>query len=193
MKTCIRLVMLCVLGLVLASCATTSVLSTWRKPDLQRFAFKKVLVMVPAKDEALRREVEDELVAELLPTAAVPSYTLLPEGASIDALREAGKRGDFDGALVMQVTAVDKQATWVPTAYGYGGWGWYDAGYTRIDTYVRVETKIYSLPSEDLLWAASTRTINPSGTRALVREVSSTLRSQLTKENLIAPRESGAQ
>jgi hypothetical protein len=169
----------CVIGLMIAACATTDILSTWRKPGVERLTFNKVVVVSTVKDEALRRQTEDQLVAQMAPTPAVPSY---PE-----ELMAALKKSDCDGALVMNLKSVDKEATWVPGAGGYGYWGWYDPGYVQVDTYVRIETKIYRLPSEELLWAATSRTANPTSTRSLVNEVSSTLRTELRDEGLIAP------
>ena len=179
--------LVCVLWFVMA-CATTTVLSTWRKPGLEALTFKKVVVIVPAKDEVTRREAEDQLVAQLAPTPAVPSYTIVPSGATEEKVKDALSGSDFDGALVVHVSSVDKQATWFPPSGRYGDWGWYDPGYAVVDTYVRVETKIYRLPSDDLLWAASSRTVNPSTVRGLITEVSSTLREELQKEGLLIGR-----
>jgi hypothetical protein len=177
----------CVIGLMIAACATTDILSTWRKPGVERLTFNKVVVVATVKDEALRRQTEDQLVAQMAPTPAVPSYSLVPAGATPEELMAALKKSDCDGALVMNLKSVDKEATWVPGASGYGYWGWYDPGYVQVDTYVRIETKIYKLPSEELLWAATSRTANPTSTRSLVNEVSTTLRSELRDEGLIAP------
>ena len=177
----------CIVGLLIAACATTEILSTWKKPGVERLAFNKVVVVATVKDEALRRQTEDQLVAQMAPTPAVPSYSLVPAGATSEELKEALKKTDCDGAVVMNLKAVDKEATWVPGAGGYGYWDWYDPGYVRVDTYVRIETKIYRLPSEELLWAATSRTANPTSTRSLVNEVSTTLRSELRDEGLIAP------
>jgi hypothetical protein len=171
----------------LVACATTSVLATWKKPGIGPLHFRKVVVVVPAKDEAMRRQAEDQLVAQLAPTPAVPSYQLVPSSASPDELKQALESSDFDGAVVMQVAAVEKEATWVPSS-SYGAWGWYDSGYMQVNTYVRVETRIYALPSHDLLWAATSRTVDPSSTRGLVNEVAVTLREELTNEGLLPPR-----
>jgi hypothetical protein len=173
----------------LASCATTSILSTWKKPGVEQLAFKRVVVVVPVSDGAMRRRAEDQLVAALAPVPAVPSYQVVRPEADTDAIKAAVKAGGFDGALVLRVAAVDRETSWVPGSYSgpyytYGAWGWYDRGYTRTDTYVQVETNIYSLPSEDLLWGATSRTANPSGLQDLIDEVTDSLRDELDAAGL---------
>jgi hypothetical protein len=178
------------LGLVFASCATTTILSTWKKPGVSQLSFQKVVVIVPVRDGAMRRSAEDRLVAALAPTPAVPSYQVLTKpGSTDDELKAAVKAGGFDGALVMRVASVDRETTWVPGSYAgpyytYGAWGWYDRGYTRTDTYVQVETNIYALPQEDLIWGATSRTVNPSGLQNLIAEVTDSLRDELQNEGL---------
>ena len=49
--------------------------------------------------------------------------------------------------------------------YGYWGYGWgavYDPGYLRTDTVVMVETLIYSVTQDKLVWAGHSKTTNPS-------------------------------
>ena len=67
--------------------------------------------------------------------------------------------------------------------WGYYGWGW-DAvsspGYLKTDTVVTVETLIYSLSKDKLLWAAMSDTTNPvnvdSAIKALVNEIAKRLK-----------------
>jgi hypothetical protein len=177
------------IALVISACSTTSILSTWTKPGLTGLHFNKVVVVVPLKDEGQRRRAEDEVVRALAPTLAVPSYTLVPAGANADQLRQQVAASGFDGAVILRVRAVDKEATWVPGTYGgpYYGWGaggWYDPGYMRVDTYVRIETNVYAMPEEDLLWAATSRTANPSSLTKLTDETVAALRDELHKEGL---------
>jgi hypothetical protein len=51
---------------------------------------------------------------------------------------------------------------------------------------VTIETLIYSLNKDQLLWAGTSRTSNPEGLQALVYEVADAVASQLVKQGLIA-------
>ena len=68
--------------------------------------------------------------------------------------------------------------TWVTSSYstlwGYYGYGWgsvYVPGSVQKETVVVVETTIYSVPRNELLWAAVTETRNPDDLRQFVEEL----------------------
>ena len=49
--------------------------------------------------------------------------------------------------------------------WGYWGYGWgavYDPGYLQADTVVTLESNVYSVPREELLWSSRSETISPS-------------------------------
>jgi hypothetical protein len=48
----------------------------------------------------------------------------------------------------------------------------YDPGYLRTDTVVMVETLIYSVTDDKLLWAGRSKTTNPSNVREFIQELS---------------------
>ena len=170
MKLLARSAFLLAAGLALsAGCANTSIVSSWKDPSVSKVQFRKVVVIAPNRDAALRRSMEDELVSKLGPSLAVASYTLFPESALDDeqAIRKRIKDLGFDGAVVFRVVSVKREATWVPGTYGgpyyaFGGWPVYDPGYVQTDTVVRVDTNIYSVSDDRLIWAAASRTVDPA-------------------------------
>jgi len=46
---------------------------------------------------------------------------------------------------------------------------------------VRVETHLYSLPDQQLIWAATTETRNPGGTQQLIDETADNVRETLNR------------
>jgi hypothetical protein len=56
----------------------------------------------------------------------------------------------------------------------------------RTDTEVSIETLIYSLNSDKLLWAATSRTTNPENLASLVDEVADAVANEVVKQGLIA-------
>jgi hypothetical protein len=176
----------------LGGCASTTLLSTWKDPSIATLSFHRVLVIAPSRDPALRRTAEDEVVRRIKQGQAVPSYTLFNDSELGDnaLIRTRAQAGGFDGIVVMRILSVDKQATWVPGMwagpyYAYGGWPAYSPGYMQVDTYVRVETNVYSLPDDRLVWAAASRTVNPGSARALVSDTAQAVAKAMRKQGLV--------
>jgi hypothetical protein len=73
---------------------------------------------------------------------------------------------------------------------GYYGAGWgasyMSGGEIRTDTIVSVETLVYSLKQNKLVWAGQSRTTNPSNVEALVKKLAGATASELQKQGLIA-------
>jgi hypothetical protein len=183
------------LALGLAACASTNLTDSWADPTLQAMPrFKKVMAAALNADPALRRSAEDALVASLKRTAAVPSYAIVPdwEGGSLDRIRDRLQKAGIDGVVTMRLASVEKEQTWVPGTYSsFGGyWGYaypmvYDPGYLRTDTIVRVETMVYSVADDKLLYAARSRTFNPSSAAETVKEIVASVAEDLKKRGLL--------
>lgn len=198
-------VLAAVAALGLSGCATTSFQSTWRNPEAQpvTIAGLKIAAVVMTRNAVNRHPAEAALAAEITKRGAIgiPSYTILKDENPADpaaAQKELVASG-VDGIITMRVIARDRQTTYVPgqwtndphyhTWAGYWGHGWgqvYEAGYLQTDTFVSVETTVYSVVQNKLLWAGMSETINPSRADALVRELADRVAGQLEKEGLLA-------
>ena len=62
----------------------------------------------------------------------------------------------------------------------------YSTGSVQTDEWVTIETLIYSLNQDKLLWAGTSRTSNPEGLQGLVTEVADAVASEVVKQGLIA-------
>jgi len=56
----------------------------------------------------------------------------------------------------------------------------------QTDTEVTIETLIYSLTHDKLLWAGTSRTSNPEGIQGLVTEVANAVAGEVAKQGLVA-------
>ena len=68
--------------------------------------------------------------------------------------------------------------------WGYYGYGWgamYDPGYTRSDMVVSIETLIYSVPKNALLWAGSSESRNPKDSRKLLADLVKEMAKEMKK------------
>jgi len=194
-----------VLFCLLSSCATTSFVSTWKAADAQPIDARgsKVVAVVMAKSDVMRRAGEDRLAYEISARGAqgVAMYRLLPEaeGGAEAQEREALERANAKLLVVMRPGEVEKNL--VVNQYngsmyggywgGYHAYGWghpYGSVDVRVDTVVSIETLVYSLPENKLLWGGQSKTTNPENVGELVAEVAAAAADELEHAGLIAKR-----
>lgn len=196
--------MVCAAALGLSACGSTTFTSTWRAPDAQRVdpLGKKIAALVIYGDKKRRRDAEVYLSQELTLRGAqgVAAYTLIGlDEPKVDYARERFKEADVQGVVVMRLIGHDQRVIVDPggfsgTAYGsfgsyyssYGVGVSYSTGSVQTDTVVTIETLIYSLKQDKLLWAGTSRTSNPEGLQSLITEVADAVASEVAREGLVA-------
>jgi hypothetical protein len=111
--------------------------------------------------------------------------------SDIPAAKALVRKEGFDGALVVRVVSDREKVTYRPPSYGPTFWGYYgytrtyDPGYYHTEQLVRVETSIYSIAQDKLLWVGTTETVDPKSLSTLVEEVSKAVREELVLEGAI--------
>jgi hypothetical protein len=203
MSQMLRTITLTITVLCLAACETTTFTSTWKDPGTPAIdpVGKTVAAVFVSNDESKRRSGEQLLAADLSAQGArgIPAYTVLPDEGRQDGdkARAALKAAGCTGAVIMRVVGRDQQinytpGTTMPVYYGgfgpYWGYGW-GAAYTpptvTTDTIVSVETLVYSLSTDKLLWASTSRTTNPDTLNQLISEVASATVKEMQKQGLL--------
>jgi hypothetical protein len=200
-----------VLAMCLSACASSAgFVATWKAPDAQPLELRgtKVAAVVMMSNEASRRAAEDTLAREISARGAtgVAMYTILP-GAKPEneaEARAAMEQAGVSGAVVMRPVGVEKEVSSTPVTYsapayrgywgGYYGHGWgstwgpsaMSGGDIRTDTIVVVETLVYSLKQNKLVWGGQSRTINPKNVDQLVRKLAGAVTKELQEQGLIA-------
>lgn len=194
--------------LALAGCAGgTKLVNSWKEPGAAPLELKPgdlVIAMVMSKEETTRRTGEDLLGEELRQRGLrpIPSFTLIPMDQVDDKEKAAAAIQDSGAvALVaMRPIAVNKQQTFVPPSYTgpggpYGGWGpyygygWgaaYSPGYVVTDTIVRIETLVFDLKQNKLVWAGQSETTNPDRLDQFMRELVKVVGDDMRKKGVIA-------
>lgn len=188
------------LALILAGCASTSIVSSWSAPETTGpIAFEKTLVVIINPSETVRRVAESRLVERIGPDRAVAAYTLLSldEAQDMNTARARIEGEGFDGAVVMRVIGTDERLTYTPgmsypsyygSFWGYYGYGWpvvYQPGYLSQDTIVSVETNLYSVADERLIWSGVSETFNPTDTERMVDDIADAVSDELRAAGLI--------
>jgi len=187
----------------LTACATTSFTSSWKAPDAQpmgSLAGQKVVAVAMTKNQAVRRSAEDTLVSVLNANGSqgIPSYSILGDETDEAKAKAAIEKSGAVAVVVMRPVAQEKEISSTPSMYmgpryggywgGYYGYGWGGAwGGTEIrtDTIVIVETLVYSLKQNKLVWAGQSKTTNPSKVDAFVKEVAAGAGKEMKKAGLL--------
>jgi hypothetical protein len=196
------------LGLLVAAgltaCATTTFNSSWKAPDAQpmgSLAGQKVVAVAVSRNAAVRRSAEDTLVSVLNANGAqgIPSYSILGDDADEAKAKAAIERSGAVAVVVMRPVAQEKELSATSSMYmgpryggywgGYYGYGWggaWGGGVDiRTDTIVTVETLVYSLKQNKLIWAGQSKTTNPSKLDAFVKEVAAGAGKEMKKAGLL--------
>ncbi len=187
---------------IMISCSpSTQIVKSWHEPGatVQAGAANKTLVIALVKDETSRRVIEDQLVKRI-GANAVASYTFLtPEAIkSTDStmLDNKLKQDAYTYVLIMRLADVDKEVSYVPgsTSGYYGGYGRYygygagfysTPGYYTTDKNYFVETAVYSVNPDKLLWTGTTKTVNPTKIEKTVTEISEAVSDKMRKDGFL--------
>jgi len=188
----------------LTACATTTFDSSWKAPDAQpmgSLAGQKVVAVAVSKNAAVRRSAEDSLVSVLNARGAqgVASYSILGDDTDEAKAKAAIEKSGAVAVVVMRPVAKEKEISSTPSSmymgpmyggywggyYGYGWGGAYGGTEIRTDTIVIVETLVYSLKQNKLVWAGQSKTTNPSKIDAFVREVAAGAGKEMKKAGLL--------
>ena len=176
--------------------------SVWRSSDAGSvsFAGKKIAALVISHDDSLRIPGEEALAKELIARGmqSVATYRIAPkeEMQSADRARPWFERANVEGVVAMRPVGRETRTTytpamWVSPSYSsfwdYYGYGWgstYVIGSTGRDTVVVVETTIYSLPRNQLLWAAVSETKDSKSLPGFVQDLVKASVKELQKQGL---------
>jgi hypothetical protein len=188
--------------MLLTACASSRFASTWRNPEAQPLQAKgeKVAALVMAKNESTRRAAEDALAKAITARGAqgVPMYSIAGTGADEAKTKAVLEKEGFAAVVVMRPVGSKQEissTTYAGPSYagfygGYYGYGWgapYGGTEIRTDTIVSVETLVYSLKQNKLVWGGQSETTNPSQVDNFVRELANATAEELQKQGLIGP------
>ena len=176
--------------------------STWKSMDAGQvsFAGKKVAALVMTDDDGLRVSGEEALVRELTPRGLqmVASYRIVPkeEVKNPDTAKGWYEKSGVEGVVAVRPISRDKVTTYTPatwtnpyygTLWGYYGYGWgsmYIPGSSRQDTVDVVDTLVFSVPKNELLWAAVSETKNPKQLQRFVTDLVNATAKEMEKQGL---------
>ena len=180
----------------LAACASTSLRDSWTDPAFTGGPFRKVMVVGISANSTNRRVFEDSFSARLAAVGveAVRSYELMPQTGIIskEDFDAAARRSGADGLLVVHVNRVETRTqvtnVTVPVT-GRGFYGFYRGWATVPDItqydLATVETNLFDVSSDRLVWSGITETMNPTSVTAEVPGFADVIIRALTARGLL--------
>jgi hypothetical protein len=177
---------------------STEIVKSWRDPAsvISENGTQKIFVLGLVKDESSRRIVEDNLVKRMN-GKGVASYTIITEemvkAAKEDHLEEQLTKGGFTHMLLVRLADIEKETSYVPGSttgyyggygrfYGYGAGMYSSPGYYQEDKNYYVETAVYSIVPNKLLWTGTTKTVNPSKMEKTINEIADIVGDKMRKD-----------
>jgi len=191
--------------LAIGACGPSKFVSTWKAPDATPVAIQgqKVAAFVMTLQKAARFPAEDALAQELTKRglSGVAGYTIVDPDLGWDKekalplLQKAGVEGAVLMRPVGRETKISRNPAAAyytgyhyPTFWGYWGYGWtavYAPGYLNSDTIVSVETLLYSIKQDKLLWAGMSETTNPNDIPSFIKDLVGVAGKELREAGLV--------
>ena len=196
-----------ILALTLAatSCGTSSSLTQrWSDQSYTGSPGQKMMViaLTPAERNALIWEGAFSNALTKVGVQPIPGSKTFPFGQKIEepALKDGIRQSGANLVAVTRVLAVDKEQEYVPgTSYYtpapgyYGMYGYYHSsyafvsspGYIQENTIVKLETNVYDVNTEKLVWSGVSETINPETAQDVANSVAMMLVDDMRKSKII--------
>jgi hypothetical protein len=208
----IKLFLAVVVTSFFAACgSSTQIVKSWTDPSLNGStvqAYNKVLVIAQFKDDSSRRIAEDKIVASSPRGNFVASYSYLkPSQQDQKLLVSELLKDGIEGIILMRLTDIEKSTDYVQGSTYYGGWGYgggyyggyggwgYGGGYYATPGYYEenktyfVESNIFDVKTNKLLWSGTTSTLNPSKINEALDEIILAIKTELNNKGLIKKEE----
>lgn len=197
---------------LVAGCATTSMVDTWRDPTYKGKAFRNFLVVGITKDPGVRRVFEDIFTAELknygLQATASYSVTPLDQPVTRELLAEAVKKTGVDAVITTRVINLQQKTTVTPgyvDTYGAApGFYPYPYRYPQRDLYsyygatqviqpptvqtyemATLETVLFDVADAAMIWSGTSTTFETNQTVSVSKDLSRLIIQSLKKAGLI--------
>ncbi|MBP7866876.1 MAG: hypothetical protein KA419_13115 [Acidobacteria bacterium] len=194
-----------VLSIGTVPAGSTRVLKSWKSPlaGQVQLAGKKVAVFVVSADESMRQGPEETLATELRSRGVdgVAGYTVLPVELTRNTENAKAflKRVGITYAIMVRLAGKEEEINYVPgttwyarpyypSFWGYWNYSWAvvgTPGYVYSQTVVSLETLVYSIEEDKLLWAGASRTTDQGDIRKEVKKLVAAVGKQIRKDGLL--------
>ena len=179
-------------------------LAVWKSPEVARLSFagKKVAALVITDSQSLQMSGEEALTRELTArgVTGTPTYRFVPreELKSAEMAKGWFERAKVEGVVALRPVRTQKEreysavvwsSGYYPSFWGYYGYGWSNLYAvpvsSRETTTITVETLVYDLTRDQLVWAATSETRDPKNLQDFVKDLVKGAVSEMKKMKLV--------
>jgi len=183
--------------------AAPKFLAVWKSPEVARlnFAMKKVAALVITDSQSLQMSGEEALARELTERGVngTPTYRFVPreELKSAEKAKPWFERANVEGVVALRPVKRESAPEYSPVIWSSGYypdfWGYYGYGWTNVyvlptgrdTTIITVETLIYDLTRNQLVWAATSETRDPKNLQDFVKDLVNAAVKEMKKMKLV--------
>jgi hypothetical protein len=201
MKIASKVILVVAASALAVSCATTSVVRTWKKTGFSGPAYKKVLVAGVLREESTRRALEDAFAAQIASASqtGLTSYKDIPAIASLskDSLKQVVQSSGADAVLVVRFvrsedrTSIQDRYTHSPSGFGssglYDAWwgvGYYDPIQYHFEIYI-LESQLFDAQSAEMIWSCVTESLEPGDLQKEISRFAGVVLGKLRKDGVL--------
>ena len=178
-------------------------MSSWNNESYEEFPIAPVLVIGVTKNDETKRRIYEDTFADSLNSAqtkAIASYTFSKQSIQPNekALREAIKKTKAKTILITHLVSNIEKDAYVPSSVAIGTnsysglYSYYPFVYNSVGsgsivstTKVVLETNLYDVETEKLIWTARTESIDPVMTRKYYQQLIDLFLNDLNSKNLL--------
>lgn len=192
-------ILLAVMGI--ASCASTQLVNQWSNPAYKASSFKKIMVIGVTKQSGIRRNFEDEFVAQLKAAGvnATPSYLYIPQDGPVGeaVLNQALKEAAADAVLITRLVRVQQKTEIAPGYYAPDpgmaihplyttAWNdYYEPPIVYRSEVYTSETSLYDTVKNQVVWKGTAQTESPGNVNQEIKKYAAIVISALKEKNLV--------
>lgn len=201
--------------LLIAACGTsTYITGSYKAPGVTTVSYKKVCIAVLTANTVVKQKVESGLAQYFNSKgiATVKSIDVFPpdfhtsgNDKDKDTVLKIIRRAGCDGIFTIALEDKETDTHYVPgtasiypsvrvayygafgTYYRYGYNTFYSPGYYTTDKTYYLETNLYDVADEKLIWSAQSKTYNPSSLDSFLQDYEQAITKQVIKDGLVAP------
>jgi len=188
---------------LIISCAGTELTHKQINEVYKGKPVSNILVIGITGNEDSRRSFERKFVAQLKSAGveAISSEDAIPMPADLKLNKETilNAVNQFENDAVIITHLIDKEEKEVYTRGGQAHRGYYgfyqsrfsyasDTGYSSTSKTVRLETNLYDVKTEQLIWSGQSKTWSKDSKYQIINDVIKVVINDLQKNNLISPK-----
>lgn len=197
--SCLCLVLVAALGMT--SCASTQLVNQWSNPAYKSSSFKKIMVIGVTKQAAIRRNFEDEFVAQLKAAGvnATPSYLYIPQDGPVGeaVLKQALKEAAADAVIITRLVRVQQKTEIAPGYYAPDpgmaihplyttAWNdYYEPPIVYRSEVYTSETSLYDTAKNQVVWKGTAQTETPGNINQEIKRYATIVIGALKEKNLV--------